>query len=184
MKSIKVKELMVPLEEYAIVREDATLYEAILALEETHTRDYSQRDKHRAVLVLDEKNRLVGKLNIWDVLKGIEPRYKELAYPRETTSQGSGAEFVRMMLETYGLWRRPLSELCSKASEMSVKDFMHIPSEVEYVEEDTTLDEAIHQLVLGHHQSLLVTKADSVVGVLRLTEVFRAICDAVRACRS
>jgi CBS domain containing-hemolysin-like protein len=34
MKSISVKEIMVPLSEYATVSKDATLYEAILALEE------------------------------------------------------------------------------------------------------------------------------------------------------
>ena len=31
----------------------------------------------------------------------------------------------------------------------------------------------IHQLVLGHHQSLLVTRGDKIVGILRLTDVFR-----------
>ena len=34
MKSYTVKELMVPLSEYATVSEDATLYEAVLSLEE------------------------------------------------------------------------------------------------------------------------------------------------------
>jgi len=184
MKSIKVKELMVPLAEYAIVSEDATLYEAVMALEQSHTQGYPERDRHRAVLVLDSDNRLVGKLNIWDVLNGIEPRYRELAYPRETPPQGFGSEFIRSMLETYGLWRKPLSELCSKASAMSVREFMHIPSEGEYVEEEATLDQAIHQLVMGHYQSLLVTREDSIIGILRLSDVFKAICDGVRACRS
>jgi len=34
MKSIKVKDIMVPLNEYATVNEEATLYEGLLALEE------------------------------------------------------------------------------------------------------------------------------------------------------
>jgi hypothetical protein len=34
MKSYSVKDLMVPLSEYATVSEDATLYEAVLSLEE------------------------------------------------------------------------------------------------------------------------------------------------------
>ena len=34
MKSYSVKELMVPLSEYATVTENATLYDAVLALEE------------------------------------------------------------------------------------------------------------------------------------------------------
>ena len=34
VESYSIKELMVPLSEYATVKEDATLYEAVLALEE------------------------------------------------------------------------------------------------------------------------------------------------------
>jgi hypothetical protein len=44
------------------------------------------------------------------------------------------------------------------------------------------LGEAIHQLVLGHHQSLLVTKDNRVVGVLRLTDAADYVCEAIMAC--
>lgn len=185
MKSIKVKELMVPLAEYAIVSEEATLYEAIMALEETHERSRPEHERHRAVLVLDRNDQLVGKLNIWDVLRGIEPRYKELAYPREASSSPAyGSAFIRSMLETYGLWRKPLSELCAKAGEMSVREVMHIPAQAEFIDEESTLDEAVHQIVMGHHQSLIVTRNENVTGILRLSDVFKAICDGIRACRS
>ena len=52
---------------------------------------------------------------------------------------------------------------------------MHVPTEGEYVDEDATQDEAIHQLVLGHHQSLLVTKEGKITGILRLSDVFEAV---------
>ena len=49
---------------------------------------------------------------------------------------------------------------------------------------DATLDEAVHQLVVGHHQSLLVTDAEkNVVGVLRLTDVFSEICNLIKTGR-
>ncbi len=46
-----------------------------------------------------------------------------------------------------------------------------------------TLDEAIHQLIIGHHQSLLVTREGAIVGVLRLTDVFAAVFHAMKECR-
>jgi len=53
MKTIPIKDLMVPLEEYATVSEEATLFEAVAALEKAQER--LDRDKylylHRAVLV-------------------------------------------------------------------------------------------------------------------------------------
>jgi CBS domain-containing protein len=50
------------------------------------------------------------------------------------------------------------------------------------ITESASLDEAIHQMVLGHHQSLLVTRDDRIVGILRLTDVFAAIYHAMKAC--
>ena len=46
------------------------------------------------------------------------------------------------------------------------------PSAGEYIEEDASLSQAINQLVVGRHQSLLVTSGEEIVGLLRLTDVF------------
>ena len=59
---------------------------------------------------------------------------------------------------------------------------MYNPTEGEYVTEDTTLEVAIHQLIVGRHQSLLVTRNRDIVGILRLTDVFREIAIKVAAC--
>jgi predicted transcriptional regulator len=59
---------------------------------------------------------------------------------------------------------------------------MYVPSEGEYVEENTTLTDAIHHLVMGHHQSLLVTKKNKIVGILRLTDVFKEVTQIVKSC--
>lgn len=54
--------------------------------------------------------------------------------------------------------------------------------EGEYVAENATLDEAIHLLVMGNHQSLLVPRDKSIIGILRLTDVFREVCRMIKAC--
>jgi predicted transcriptional regulator len=59
---------------------------------------------------------------------------------------------------------------------------MYTPTEGEYVEENASLGEAIHQLVMGHHQSLLVTSGQQIVGILRLVDVFKDVCEAMKSC--
>lgn len=184
MERIRIKQLMVPLAEYATVSESATLYEALIALEEAQKSVAYGHDRYRAVLVLDEAGQIVGKVNLWDVLKGIEPRYNELSHPRELSARGSSAEYSRNLMQTYGLWRRPLEEICRNAADLNVKAVMHSLSESEYIEEDASLDEGINQLLLGEYQSLLVTSGGRVVGVLRLSDVFGEICDRIRRCRN
>ena len=51
------------------------------------------------------------------------------------------------------------------------------------IEIDAALGEAVHQLVIGYHQSLLVTEAGRIVGILRLADVFQEVADAVLECQ-
>ena len=182
MQSITVKELMVPLSEYATVSQDATLIEAVLALDEAQKRVEADREKHRAVLVLDKAGQVVGKLDQWSVLWALEPRYKQMGNLRETSRYGFSPEFLKSMVETYGLWRKPLDGLCKKAAALTMKEIMHTPAAGEYIAEDASLDTAIHLLVMGRHQSLLVKHGEEVVGILRLSDMFKKICDGIKAC--
>jgi CBS domain-containing protein len=181
MKSIKVKDLMVSLSDYATVSEDATLYEAVLALDEAQKRLHRDRHPHRAVLVLDAGGNVVGKLSQWDFIRALEPRYNEIVDFNSLVRLGWSTRFIRSMIEDQGLWQKPLDNLCQRASRIKVKDVMYTPAEGEYVQEDSTLDEGIHQLVIGHHQSLLVARDSRVVGVLRISDVFSQICEIMRS---
>jgi CBS domain-containing protein len=183
MQNITVKDLMVPLGDYATVSDEATLGDAVSALEEARKNVEGDREKFRAVLVLDQNGRVVGKLDQWRVLWALEPRYKQMGDLKETSRFGFSPEFLRSMLDYYELWRKPLEGLCQKAAKTKVKEIMHKPTEGEQVEADATLDTAIHQLVMGRHQSLLVTRGEAVVGILRLSDVFNKVCDEIKSCR-
>jgi len=181
VKSIQVKDLMVSLADYASVSQEATLHEAIVALDEAQKRLHRDRHPHRAVLVLDEAGHVVGKLSQWDLIRSLEPRYNEIVDFKSLVRLGFSSRFIRSMIRDQGLWQKPLENLCRRASQIRVKDVMYTPAEGEYVAEDATLDEGIHQLVIGHHQSLLVTRDSEVVGVLRLSDVFTEICRIIQS---
>jgi len=52
---------------------------------------------------------------------------------------------------------------------------MYTLTEGEYVDVEASLCEAIHLLIMGHHQSLLVARGNDIVGVLRLPDVFKEV---------
>lgn len=183
MKTRKVKELMVPLAEYATVGEGASLYEAVLALEDAQKKFRQAAYKHRAILVLDQNRRVVGKLSQLDVIKGLEAGYKGMGDFKGISHTGFSTDFIKSMVDKYGLWQKPLEDVCRRAPHIKVKDIMYTPTEGEYVAEEATLDQAIHQLVIGRHQSLLVTKdGKEIVGILRLTDVFQELCEMIKSC--
>lgn len=184
MKSYAVRDLMVPLSEYATVTEDATLFEAVLSLEEAQQKfeDRYTCYSHRAVLILDQEGNVVGKLSQLDVLRALEPKYGDMIEGEGSHRYGFTKEFMKSTFEDYHLFARPLEDICRSAGAQNVKNFMYAPSEGEYVSEDALLDEAIHQLIMGHHQSLLVTRGEKIVGILRLTDVFAAVFHKMKAC--
>lgn len=184
MQEIKIKSLMVPISDYATVSEDATLYEAILALEISQKSIDQKGFKHRAILVLDAKGQIVGKLNLWDVIESLEPKYVDLRQPREPSRRSFGTEYLKSVWKTYDLWQEPLDTICSKMADISVKDAMHQPDAAEYIEEDSHFGEAINQLIMGRYLSLLVTRDGRIVGILRLSDVFQVIYERAKECRT
>ena len=93
MKDINVREMMVPIEEYSTVRQDATLREAIVALEKAQTEFDATRYRHRAILVYDDE-RIVGKISQMDVIKALEPDYAGKLEHADLTRFGLTAEFI------------------------------------------------------------------------------------------
>lgn len=181
MESI-VKDLMVPLDEYATVSENATLYEAVAALEKAQSEFDHDRYRHRAVLILNKGGQVVGKVSQLDILRALEPKYGDMGSQMPLTRFGYSPKFMTSLFEKFSLWDTPIHDICKKSMALKVTTFMYVPSEGEYVAEGASITEAIHLLVMGHHQSLLVTKNKEIVGILRLTDVFKEITQNVKDC--
>ena len=184
MKNFTVDDLMVPISEYATVSDDATLYDAIIALEKAQEEFDQTRYRHRAILVFDKNNKIVGKITQVNALEALEPKYAELLPETKGRQMGFANKFVQGMLDQHSLWASPLDDICERAADRKVVDFMQIPGEGEFVRQDTSFDVAMHQLIVGHHQSLLVTDtAGEIVGVLRLTDCFTAVFHKLKECK-
>jgi CBS domain-containing protein len=180
----KIKELMVPLSEYATVSIGSTLFEAILALEKAQEDFDHTKYRHRAILVLDKEKRVVGKLSHLDVVRALEPDVEDGNELKELEKFGFGDTFIRSLKKQRRLKAAPLKDLCVNAMRLKVENFMQAHSEGEYIEQDVSLDIAIHQLVAGDHLSLLVTHEKNIVGILRLTDVFAAIFHTMKECET
>ena len=89
MSEYCVKELMVPLSEYATVPKGSTLFEAVLALEKAQEEFDHTKYKHRGILILNKKKRVIGKLGQLDVLRALEPKEEESGKLTNSANSGS-----------------------------------------------------------------------------------------------
>jgi len=175
-----VKDLMVPISEYATVPENVTLFEAALALEAAQDAFRQNRYAHRAVLIMDKNKRVVGKLSQMDFLLALEPHDANLIQIRKLKQFGFTRKAVALQREEYLKRSPPILDVYATAAKLDVTDLMQRPTEGEYVDENTSLDMALHQLTAGSNLSLLVTKGGEIVGVLRLADVFAAVFHAMK----
>lgn len=182
MKEYQVKDIMVPIDEYATVSDDSTLFDAVSALEKAQEDFDRSHYVHRAILILDKNKNLVGKISQLDVLRALEPKYNEMQSGPGFSRYGFTTKFIQSMMDQYRLWDAPLKDICLQAIHMKVSEIMTKPTEGEKIEEDASLGLAIHLLVMGQHQSLLVMKGGKIVGILRLTDVFAAIFHTMKEC--
>jgi CBS domain-containing protein len=187
MKTTKVSDLMIPAKDFPSVSHEATLREALVILEEAERNFKETRALPRAVLVFDDENQIIGKISYWDVLRALEPKYKSMGDASVLCRCGWSPNFIKSMLRNYDLLKRPLVDACSKAASVRVCDVMTplredelLHQEQEIVDHDGSLDEVIHLLVMGNLMALYVRKEKRIVGIVRLSDVFLTIAEAVK----
>ena len=184
MDTKKVKEVMIPLSDYTTVNENDTLEKAVKMLCLSQKGLAIDAYKHRAILVYNETGEITGKVSIFDILRALEPKYSQFGHSDHLNKIGLSRfglsnDFLHSLVENYSLWDESCESLVKKAKKRIIKEIMYSPQEGEYVSEDISVPEAIHQFILGNHQSMLVVKKDKVVGILRLTDIFKIICDLI-----
>jgi CBS-domain-containing membrane protein len=184
VKNYIVKDLMVPISEYATVPEEATLFEAVLALEKAQENFQQNRYSHRAVLILDKAKKVIGKLSQMDFLTALEPMDANLERIRNFSQFGFTRKAVALQQEEYLKASPPIPDLYSKVARKQVTHFMQRPTEGEYVDENATLEMALHQLTAESNLSLLVTRQGAIVGILRLADVFAAVYHTMKETES
>ena len=183
MDEVTVKDAMVPLEEYTVVSHDATLYDAITQLDAARTRPKNRKSEHRSVIVLDDDRKVMGKLTYREILRGLEPNYDKIGDVYAMGRFGLSQEFVTFMRRHFGLWEGSFRDLCQRALRTKVSEVLQPPSPDLYIDENRSIVDAVHQLMVGTDLSLLVTRGDEVVGILRLIDTFHVVSEEIKACK-
>lgn len=175
MENYCVEDLMVPLSEYATVQVGCTLREAVLALEKAQEEFNHSMYKHRAILILDAQDRVIGKLNHLDALRPLIPKHAGTHTTDELSRFGFSNQFIRHLHRHYSQQAIPLEELCKTGGDFMVEDYMCAPQEEEFISSKADLSTAIHQMVQENLRSLLVKKEGNITGILRLSDLFSAV---------
>ena len=182
MKEKNVADLMRPLTEYRTISAESNLFQAAQALDHVQKEFEQNPQVHKILLIFDENGEIVGKISQLDVLRVLEPKGKPIGKSGSLSRFGVSSGYLKPMFDQCKFWEKPLGDICKDAGKLKVRRLIHTPQEGEFIEADVSLVEAIHQLALEHHQSLLVTQRGKIVGVLRQSDIFKEVFETLAAC--
>jgi predicted transcriptional regulator len=173
MEEKHLMDIMIPLKDYAVVSQDAAIKEALRIMKESSERLSPEKVRHLGILVKDEEGNIVGKLTQADILRGLVPDYKDIG----------GSRLAPMMRAEMGEIMTHLSDKtflgrCKAQKEKKVRDFM--TTVALSVDVNKGLGHALHLMQSTGHIGLLVTgKGKKPIGMLRLTDIYRLVEEAI-----
>jgi len=160
----KVKDLMIPLEDYPHIPYWFTLRQAMAIVREAAVK-FEGTFEPRAVLVFDEKYQLMGILTLRDIIKGLEPRFLQ-----ETALVKADPNLAVLMGDLFGpglkeASQRPVSEVMSPIK-------VTIPG-------SDPIAKAIFVMIKENVGVMPVMEGGKVAGMIRLSDLFKEISDLV-----
>lgn len=182
MEKMKVKDLMVPVDQFPKIADTAMLYDAFFALEKAQEAFLSGKSNQRIMLVENEKKQIIGKISPIDLFKGLERKYNQVNV--EKTLEKFGLKYIWSgMRQEYDLWESPFKDLCRKAGDIHVKDFVKIPNEGQTVNTKDTLSKCFHLFVINRHDTLFVMEKNEFIGMLRFSDVYKEVARTMKECK-
>lgn len=152
----KVKDIMLPLQDYATVFLENSLRDAMFVLKNTfYSGCMAGSQSHRSILVFDKEKRLVGTLSFRDVISSLQAMDKG-----GKKREGKFAKF------------------CLNHASRKVKEVMRPVSSRRLQAQDSILD-AIDLLMNQELELAPVEEKGDIVGMVRTVEIFKEVSELV-----
>jgi DNA-binding NarL/FixJ family response regulator/CBS domain-containing protein len=162
--SKKVKDLMIPLEDYPHIPYWFTLRQAMAIVREASIK-FEGSFEPRAVLVFDEKYQLMGMLTLRDIIRGLEPKFA-----KDAGIIKADPNLAVLMGDMFGPGMK-------EASQKAVSEVMS-PIRVT-VNGDDPITKALFLMIQENVGMTPVLLDKKVVGMVRMSELFKEISDLV-----
>jgi len=160
----KVKDLMIPLEDYPHIPYWFSLRQAMAIVREMAIK-YEGQFEPRAVLVFDEKYQLMGILTLRDIIKGLEPRFL-----KETALVKADPNLAVLMGDLFGPGLR----------EASQKPVSEVMSSIKVtIQGSDPIAKAIFMMIKEDVGMMPVIEGFKVAGMIRLSDLFKEVSEMV-----
>ncbi len=174
----RVKDIMSHIEEYDKVDMEAPLCDALAILKKNHEKIKAcvTGTFHKTLLVTDASKKIVGKLSIYDLIRGLVPEpAKKLEVSRSFYSVLSSralevADEVGRFQEGFEWLHRTFYDLAKQETQKKVKE---VTSPIHpLLKEDDSINKAIYVMFKEKIRQPLVVRDGEIIGVVNIMDIF------------
>ena len=167
-KDSNIRDLIIPIERYPHLNEDQTLQDAIQSFT-TFRAGQKERQHYDMLFVVNDHNELVGRLFLMDIMRGLAPHLLESKKVGEFEGQ------QRNYQDLVYLYEKSTFTECGKNRDKPIKPLVHA---IDFsIPADTHILKALVMMNNRHDFEVPVTANGTISGVLRLEEIFIAMCN-------
>jgi CBS domain-containing protein len=165
----KVRDLMIPLEDYPHIPYWFTLRQAMAIVREAAIK-FEGSFEPRAVLVFDEKYQLMGMLTLRDIIKGLEPRFLKESKVLEGKKIDMDPSLTVLLGDLFG----------PGLKEQSQKPVSEVMSPIKVtVDAEAPIAKALFLMIKENVGTMPVMHANKVTGMIRLSDLFNEVSKLV-----
>ena len=165
----KIKDIMIGIFEYPHIPYWFSISQAIRIIKVSFlsTKKYPEP---MAILVFDEKYNLMGTLSLKDILRGLEPRFLKPTTKAQVPEEDESSLSI--------IWNTLFTKESKELAEKAVSEIM-VPAR-HFVEPGDPITKAAYLML--HNDLILLPVLENkkkFIGVVRMTEIFDEISDAI-----
>ncbi|MEN8189333.1 MAG: CBS domain-containing protein [Thermodesulfobacteriota bacterium] len=161
-------DFVIDISNYPRIPEDQTLTDAVGILTSYKWTSNNNFLKYYCLLVVDDENRITGRINMEDILRAMEPKLP--GKKKNSTFEGMKSDLPNLTI----IWEDSFFKHCQKHAAIPVKSIMS-PITIKVKLTDPVF-KALHLMLAGGYRTLPVVDEGAVVGIVRMEELFTVIC--------
>ncbi|NTW35674.1 MAG: CBS domain-containing protein [Syntrophobacteraceae bacterium] len=170
----RVKDIMSPIEDYNMVQEDDRLCEVLKILRDNYQKLQAREpgDYHKTLFVKNAGGQIVGKLSIFDLVRGLVPESAKSVSPaflhyRAISMRTGGVEKeIAAIQERFNWLDHSFFDLVKAETQKTVKEVMSPIHPL--LEEEDTINKAVYLMFKENIRQPLVARDGKIVGVVSI----------------
>ena len=182
----KVKDIMVPIEEYDKIDIDSQLCDALSILKRNYEtlKNQGTGSFHKTLFVIDGDDKIVGKLSMYDLIRSLVPEPAKApevskAYHAMLSSRSlEVVEEVSDFQEHFKWLSSTFCELVKQEAHKKVRDLMK-PIQKSVLQEEDRINQAIYVMFKEDVRQQLIHREGKIVGVINLNTIFSELLEIV-----